>query len=144
MPTKARIRVGARLKAVRGFQKITIGWIFFCCKDSFSYWWSFYFLMYIRIICVTEINDKGLACWVLQCQDSLVYFLPVNEQDDWNNNNEILLLFKDLAVQKFFWKKKFVDITQQCFALIPQVNFPANNLNFHWIKGDVIEYKLYY
>ena len=27
---------------------------------------------------------------------------------------------------------KFVDIPQQCFALFPQVNFPANNLNFHW------------
>ena len=27
--------------------------------------------------------------------------------------------------------KKFVDITQQCFALLPQVNFPAINLNFH-------------
>jgi hypothetical protein len=27
--------------------------------------------------------------------------------------------------------KKFVDITQQCFALLPQVNYPANNLNFH-------------
>ena len=36
-----------------------------------------------------------------------------------------------------FWKqkvenKKFVDINQQCFALLSQVNFPANNLNFHW------------
>ena len=28
-------------------------------------------------------------------------------------------------------KKKFVDITQQCLALLPQVNFPTNNLNFH-------------
>ena len=28
--------------------------------------------------------------------------------------------------------KKFVDITQQCFALFPEINFPANNLNFHW------------
>ena len=28
-------------------------------------------------------------------------------------------------------KKKFVDISQQCFALLPKVNFPANNLNFH-------------
>ena len=27
--------------------------------------------------------------------------------------------------------KKFVDITQQCFALLPQVKFPANNLNLH-------------
>ena len=27
--------------------------------------------------------------------------------------------------------KKFVDITQQCFASLPNVNFPANNLNFH-------------
>ena len=30
-----------------------------------------------------------------------------------------------------FENKMFVDITQQCFALLPQVNFPANNLNFH-------------
>ena len=27
--------------------------------------------------------------------------------------------------------KKFVDITQQCFAFTPQANFPAYNLNFH-------------
>jgi hypothetical protein len=32
---------------------------------------------------------------------------------------------------KTFEKKKFVDITQQCFALLTQVNFPTNNLNFH-------------
>ena len=31
---------------------------------------------------------------------------------------------------KTFENKKFVDITQQCFALLPQVNFPGNNLNF--------------
>ena len=30
-----------------------------------------------------------------------------------------------------FENKKF-EITQQCLALIPQVNFPTNNLNFHW------------
>jgi hypothetical protein len=28
--------------------------------------------------------------------------------------------------------KKFVDVSQQCFALLHQVNFPTNNLNFHW------------
>ena len=33
--------------------------------------------------------------------------------------------------QQTFENKKFVDITQQCFALLPLVNFPANNLNFH-------------
>ena len=33
--------------------------------------------------------------------------------------------------QQTFENKKYVDITQQCFALLPQVNFPANNLNFH-------------
>jgi hypothetical protein len=33
--------------------------------------------------------------------------------------------------------KKFVDITQQCFALLPQVQFPANNLNF--TEGDGIK-----
>ena len=34
--------------------------------------------------------------------------------------------------QQTFCFQKFVDITQQCFALLPQVNFPANNLSFHW------------
>ena len=29
------------------------------------------------------------------------------------------------------FNKKFVDNAQQCFALLPQVNLPANNLNFH-------------
>jgi hypothetical protein len=33
--------------------------------------------------------------------------------------------------QQTFEIKKFVDITQQCFALLPEVNFPANNLNFY-------------
>ena len=33
--------------------------------------------------------------------------------------------------QQTFENKKFVDITQQCFALLPLVNFPANSLNFH-------------
>ena len=28
-------------------------------------------------------------------------------------------------------KKKFVDNTQQCFAFMPQANFPTRNLNFH-------------
>ena len=28
--------------------------------------------------------------------------------------------------------KQFVDIPQQCFALLLKVNFPANILNFHW------------
>ena len=27
-------------------------------------------------------------------------------------------------------QQKFVDNTHQCFALLPQVNFPGNNLNF--------------
>ena len=34
--------------------------------------------------------------------------------------------------QQTFENKMFVDITQQCFVFIPQVNFPADNLNFHW------------
>ena len=36
---------------------------------------------------------------------------------------------------KLFKTKSFVDITQQCFALLPQVKFPPNNLNFHWRRG---------
>ena len=34
------------------------------------------------------------------------------------------------VVNKLLKIKKFVDITQQCFALLSQVNFPANNLNY--------------
>ena len=36
------------------------------------------------------------------------------------------------ALSTNFKNQKFVDITQECFALLPEVNFPANNLNFHW------------
>jgi hypothetical protein len=35
-----------------------------------------------------------------------------------------------VVVNKLLKTKKFVD-TQQYFALLPQVNFPADNLNFH-------------
>ena len=33
--------------------------------------------------------------------------------------------------QQTFENKNFVDITQQCVVLLPQVIYPANNLNFH-------------
>ena len=33
--------------------------------------------------------------------------------------------------QQTFENKMFVVITQQCFALTPEVNFPVHNLNFH-------------
>ena len=36
------------------------------------------------------------------------------------------------ALSTNFKNKQFVHIPQQCFAVLPQVNFPANNLNFHW------------
>ena len=34
------------------------------------------------------------------------------------------------ALSTTFWKQKVC--WQQCIALLPQVNFPANNLNFPW------------
>ena len=37
----------------------------------------------------------------------------------------------------------FVDITLQCFALLPEVNFPANNFNiFREGEGDGIKSRL--
>ena len=36
-----------------------------------------------------------------------------------------------LGVVNKLLKTKSVDITQQCFALLPQANFHVNNLNFH-------------
>ena len=44
--------------------------------------------------------------------------------------------------QQTFGNKKFVDITQQCFALLPQINFTANNLIFTEDEGDGIESRL--
>ena len=43
--------------------------------------------------------------------------------------------------QQTFETKKFVVIAQQCFALLPRVNFFAHNLNFHrwWRSWDRIQ-----
>ena len=41
--------------------------------------------------------------------------------------------------QQNFENKKFVDISQKCFALLPPVTFPAHNLNFHWRWWDRIQ-----
>ena len=30
-----------------------------------------------------------------------------------------------------FENEKIIDVTQQCFALLPQINFKANDFNFH-------------
>ena len=52
-----------------------------------------------------------------------------------NNERESLLEVKRQNIaggcQQTFKNKKIVDITQQYFASLPQVNFTANNLNFH-------------
>ena len=44
---------------------------------------------------------------------------------------KVCLKCKGKTLLGVFENKKFVDITQQGFALLPQVNFPANSLNFH-------------
>ena len=36
------------------------------------------------------------------------------------------------VVNKLLKTKSLLTFTQQCFALLPQLNFTANNLNFHW------------
>ena len=41
--------------------------------------------------------------------------------------------------QQTFVNNKFVDITWQCFASLPEVNFSTNNLNFHWRWWDWIQ-----
>ena len=37
------------------------------------------------------------------------------------------------SISLFFEYKKFVANAQQCFAFMPQANFPTHNLNFHLI-----------
>ena len=52
-----------------------------------------------------------------------------------NNERESLLEVKRQNIaggcQQTFESKMFVGNVQQYFALLHQVNFPANNLNFH-------------
>ena len=53
-----------------------------------------------------------------------------------NHFGGIPLFFRDwaqgtLTGEQTFENKKFVDITQQRFSLLPQGNFPTNNANFH-------------
>ena len=36
------------------------------------------------------------------------------------------------VMSTIFFFQKFLDNTKQCFAFTTRVNFPANNLNFHW------------
>ena len=64
---------------------------------------------------------------------------PLFLQDDMlsekkNSWRESLLEVKGKNIagwcQQTFCLQKFVDITQQFFALLPQANFPAKNLNF--------------
>ena len=40
------------------------------------------------------------------------------------------------SCQQIFENKKFFDNPQQCFTLLPQVHFPANNLNLYWRWRD--------
>ena len=48
-----------------------------------------------------------------------------------------------MRCQQNLENKKFVDITQQCFALLPQVKFPGDNLRiFTEGEGDKIKSRL--
>ena len=50
-------------------------------------------------------------------QESLIEVIRQNIAGGWNQTSCF---------------QKFVDNAQQCFAFIPQWNFPTHNLNFHW------------
>ena len=47
------------------------------------------------------------------------------------------------VVNKLLKNKKFVDITQQCFAFTTQANFPAHISNFHLRWWDLFYFNLF-
>ena len=53
--------------------------------------------------------------------------IPSPENSNFVRENFLEVLRQNIArcCQQTFENKNFVDITQQCFALLPQVNFPA-------------------
>ena len=58
--------------------------------------------------------------------------LDLSESSNYGWKSLLDVLMQNIAggCHQTFENRKFVDITQQFFALLPQVNFPANNLNF--------------
>ena len=55
---------------------------------------------------------------------------------------KVCLVFKGktlLVVVNQLLNTKFADITQQCFALFPQVNLSINNLDLTEVEGDRIK-----
>ena len=67
-----------------------------------------------------------------KCVWRVEFFFKTNKRDS-TFIREMRVQRQNIAghCQQTFEDKKFVDLTQQCFALLHQVNFPANNLNFH-------------
>jgi hypothetical protein len=57
--------------------------------------------------------------------------LSKNSNYWWESLLDVIRQNIDEHCQQTFENKKYVEITQQCFAFTPQANFPANNLNFH-------------
>ena len=59
----------------------------------------------------------------------------VNALVTWHVSHKITALFEVIRQNTDGWCQQtfcFKSFTQQCFVLLLQVNFPANNVNFHW------------
>ena len=91
--------------------------------------WSFWTwnLLVAKLGCICKVEKilKGSLCSIPSPSPSVKIQLQESSLEVWRQN---------IAgrCQQAFCFQKFVDITQQCFALLPQVNSPNNNLNFHW------------
>ena len=103
---------------------------FFSCglqKFNFNVWTTqFLYWVYFNQVCKYEFENSTTG-WVIFSRKQILL------GPAWHWRISLLVIVNKLL------KIKFVDITQQYFALLPQVNFPANNLNFHWRWWDQIQ-----
>ena len=60
------------------------------------------------------------------CFDPITFTFSENSKSEWESLHEVL--WQDIAGH---CQQTFENINQQCFALLPQVNFLNNNSKFH-------------
>ena len=114
---------------------------------------TYYVIFQIPNLTIHQINEqatKDIKCWIWRSAYTIGSKRGKTFKGRLDSSQHFHLQWKSkLWEGKFAWgvniaghcqqtfeNKKFVDITKQCFALLPQVNFPANNLNFHWRWWD--------
>ena len=100
-----------------------------------SFWWDFDCLSWCTLLPSCQYGTAAFAnaqwlkgSWFMAKNQSPSLIVILSKSAKFV---EVLMGWEWWCQQSFCFQK-FVDNAQQFFALLPQVNFPAHNLNFRW------------